>query len=98
MAKDFKLMGEAYASLYKKSKETVVEQDLGPGFEPNNRLDEVLKDFNVDIKNKTKVIEFLISLSNNKSTTNSALQTADQKPSAQISTMKPANTSNYLPK
>ena len=37
--------------------------DLGKGFEENDALNRVMADFGVDQKNKTKIIEFLISMS-----------------------------------
>jgi hypothetical protein len=88
-AKGLKLLGEAYITARKGVQEpvnVVTEQTPGAGLEENEHLDSVLKDFNVDVKNKTKVIEFLISLSNKNNTGHA------------FSTMQPINTANYLPR
>jgi len=70
MAKDFKLLAQAYSSIRKKEVVEITEQtssnasnDLGAGFESDALVNKVLADFNIDVKDKTKVIEFLISLS-----------------------------------
>jgi hypothetical protein len=101
-AKGLKLLGEAYITARRGVQEpvnVVTEQTPGAGLEENERLDSVLKDFSVDVKNKTKVIEFLISLSNKNNTAAfSTMQPAASKPTGQISTMKPGNTANYLPR
>jgi hypothetical protein len=100
-AKGLKLLGEAYITARKGVQEpvnVVTEQTPGAGLEENEHLDSVLKDFNVDVKNKTKVIEFLISLSNKNNAAISTMQPTASKPAAQMSTMKPTNTANYLPR
>lgn len=111
MAKEFMRLGETYLEIRKtlsSVKNVVTEQvDLGPGFESDALLNKVLTDFNIDTKNKTKVIEFLISLSNktkNIDTSKAAVSTPTQGTSTSVNSIqtiapKPTpNTANYLPK
>jgi len=89
MNTDSHMIFEAFMHRQKpKSAHVIQEQtphDLGKGFESNDNLNRLMADFGIDQKNKTKVIEFLISLSGKGQATKSAMPMQNF-----ISTMKPA--------
>ena len=58
---DDQLLGNLHIAI--KSEDEQTPYDLGKGFEENDALNRVMADFGVDQKNKTKIIEFLISMS-----------------------------------
>lgn len=100
MNTDSHMIFEAFMSRQRQAKSAHVIQeqtphDLGKGFESNDNLNRLMADFGIDQKNKTKIIEFLMSLSGKGQAAKSAMPVQNfisaMKPAAQVpvATMAP---------